>query len=105
MHSVPNHMRFYSATKLAQKSILEGWRSELREKGQNNIRIAAISPGLVKTEAIKAANPGGPDMSEMIYSMTPHLKTSDVTEAVLNVIKAKSYVEINDIILRHVQEK
>merc|ERR1711993_124439 len=42
---------FYCATKHAVKALCEGWRRELRSYAEeNNIRIAQLSPGMVKTE-------------------------------------------------------
>ena len=48
--------RFYSATKFAVTGLLEGWRQEVRDLG-SNIRLAAISPGLVETEFQTAMYP------------------------------------------------
>ena len=97
-------MAFYSSSKQALKCILEGWRQELRAMGRNNIRIGAISPGLVKTEAIEVFTQS-PDLAEMIYASTPHIQPDDVTNAVIQLMSVKPHVQIHDVIVRHVQEK
>ena len=71
---------------------------------KNNIRVGAISPGLVKTEVIEAAT-NNKAMSDMIYASAPHIEASDVTNAVIQMISAKPSVQISDVVLRHVQEK
>lgn len=48
--------RFYAATKFAVTGLLEGWRQEVRDLG-TNIRVAAISPGLVATDFQAAMYP------------------------------------------------
>ena len=60
-HRVPPNpsTRFYSATKFAVTGLLEGWRQEVRDLG-SNIRLAAISPGLVETEFQAAMYPDDP---------------------------------------------
>lgn len=77
----------------------------MRSKGKNGIRIGAVSPGFVKTDAILAANGGNQALSDMIYSATPHLLADDVTDAVIALMVAKPYVQIHDVLLRHVDEK
>ena len=105
-HRIPDDtkMAFYSATKHALKVVLEGFRQELRSLGKNNIRIGSISPGFVKTEAVEVMT-RNPALAEMIYAQTPHVQSSDVADAVLQMIAAKPYVQIHDVILRHVEEK
>ena len=70
---------------------------------KNNIRIGSISPGLVKTEAMQTQL--SPSLAEMIFASTPHIQSSDVSDAVIQMISAKPHVQIHDVILRHVQEK
>ena len=72
--------------------------------GKNNIRIGAISPGLVKTEAIEVFTQNSA-LAEMIYGSTPHIQPDDVSNAVIQLLSAQPHVQIHDIILRHVQEK
>ena len=85
------------------KVLLEGFRQELRSLGQNNIRIGSISPGLVKTEAFERMLQN-PAIAEMIQSQIPHIQSSDVADAVLQIIASKPHVQIHDVILRHVEE-
>ena len=77
---------------------------QLRSLDKNNIRIGAISPGLVKTEAIQVFTQNAA-VADMIYASSPHIQTNDVTEAVLQIICAKPHVQIHDVVVRHVQEK
>ena len=96
-------MSFYSATKHALKVVLEGYRQELRSFGKNNIRIGSVSPGYVKTEILEAMTQD-PELSERLYSQNPHIQSCDVAEIILQMIAAKPYVQIHDMILRHVEE-
>ena len=77
---------------------------QLRTLDKNNIRIGAISPGLVKTEALQVFTQSA-TVSDMIYASSPHIQTNDITEAVLQIICAKPHVQIHDVVVRHVQEK
>jgi hypothetical protein len=52
-----------------------------------------------------AAHPENPALSEMIYGATPHIQSEDVAAAVLQLMCAKPYVQIHDVIVRHVHEK
>lgn len=102
-HPTPDdsRMAFYTATKHALKVLLEGYRNEFRDK--NNLRFGSITPGFVKTEAIEAFIKD-PALSEMIYASTPHMEASDVSNAVMSILATKAKIEIQDIVLRHVNE-
>ena len=58
----------------------------------------------MKTEAIQVFTQNAA-VADMIYASSPHIKTDDVTEAVLQVMCAKPHVQIHDVVVRHVQEK
>ena len=99
---LPNpSMSFYTATKQAIGSLLDGWRLELSSLGKN-IRIGQVSPGFIKTEAVETAF--GREASEAIYGSTPHLTCEDVAAGILQILKAKTHVLTQDVILRHVHE-
>jgi NADP-dependent 3-hydroxy acid dehydrogenase YdfG len=40
----------------------------MRALGQNHIRVAQVSPGVVETEFSFAMNPGQPEKAEKLYS-------------------------------------
>merc|ERR1719270_2943326 len=69
-HRVPPNpsTRFYAATKFAVTGLLEGWRQEVRDSG-SNIRVAAISPGLVETEFQAAMYPDDPARAAAIFPL------------------------------------
>ena len=98
---------FYAATKNAVTALVEGWRQELRSLSEeNNIRIAQISPGVVKTGALEAAVPNiDKAMAEAIYKTIPHLNVEDVAECVKYVLECPIRMQIHDILVRPTQQK
>ena len=98
---------FYSATKHAVTALLEGWRQELRSLNEeNNIRIAQLSPGVVKTGIVEAANPNiDKATAEAIFQTLPHLNVEDIAECVKYVLESPIRMQVHDIIVRPTQQK
>jgi len=105
-HRVPPSpsTRFYSATKFAVTGLLEGWRQEVRDSG-SNIRVAAISPGLVETEFQSAMFPDDPARAAAITSALPCLQAEDMADAVTYILGAPKHMQIHDILIRPTQQK
>merc|ERR1719411_855392 len=105
-HRVPPNpsTRFYSASKFALTGLLEGWRQELRDVG-NNIRIAAISPGLVETEFQAAMYPEAPEKAEAIVRSLECLQSRDISSAVSYILSSPPHMQIHDILIRPTQQK
>ena len=105
-HRVPPNpsTRFYSATKFAVTGLLEGWRQEVRDLG-SNIRVAAISPGLVETEFQSVMYPDNPDKAEAIKRSVKCLESEDISSAVSYIISCPPHMQIHDILLRPTQQK
>ena len=92
---------FYSATKHAVRVLCEGWRQELRSfSEENNIRIAQLSPGLVKTEILEAMSNVGKAMSDTIFEALPHLNAEDIAECVKFILESPPRMQIHDILVR-----
>jgi len=94
-------IHFYCATKHAVHALTEGFRQELR--GINSgIRIACISPGLVRTEILNNQLPGGSQTANKFFEQNPCLVADDIATACLQILKAPKHVEIFDIVVRPV---
>merc|ERR1712088_1037291 len=104
-HRVPPSpsTRFYSATKFAVTGLLEGWRQEVRDLG-SNIRLAAISPGLVETEFQQAMYPGDPARAAAICSAFDCLQSKDIADTVMHILAAPKHVQIHDVLIRPTQQ-
>ena len=96
--------RFYAATKFAVTGLLEGWRQEMRDLG-SNIRVAAISPGLVETEFQAAMYPDDPARVAAICSSFGCLQSQDMADTVLHILAAPKHVQIHDVLIRPTQQR
>lgn len=105
-HRVPPSpsTRFYAATKFAVTGLLEGWRQEMRDLG-SNIRVAAISPGLVETEFQAAMYPDDPARAAAICSSFDCLQSQDMADTVLHILAAPKHVQIHDVLIRPTQQR
>lgn len=101
-HRVPNCAGVYSATKFAVNGLTEGLRQELRE-AKSNIRVSAISPGLVDTEFL-GKYVGDPKLADEKYKQFKLLSAQDVAEAVHYVLSCPEHVQIHDVLLRPTQQ-
>ncbi len=101
-HRVPAITGVYSATKFAVRSLSETLRRELRE-AHSNIRITAISPGIVETEFAEKYHQSA-EKAQETYSAFPVLQAVDIANAVVYAISQPAHVEVNDILLRPTQQ-
>lgn len=101
-HRLPTtNIAFYPATKFAVRALTEGVRRELRAK-KSKVRMAEISPGVVETEIF--ARGGGEEFSNKVLNSVTPLKSEDVADGVLYILSAPPLVEINEVILRSVDQ-
>lgn len=99
-HVVPGRKAtFYSATKHALRALTEGLRSELQQAG-SPVKLALISPGIVETEFQRVASPSG---QVSPFGATP-LQPRDIADAVRYILSVPRNVQINDILLRPVDQ-
>ena len=84
--------------------LLEGWRQEVRDMG-SNIRVAAISPGLVETEFQQAMYPGDPERAAAITSAFDCLQSKDMADTVMHILAAPKHVQIHDVLIRPTQQR
>jgi len=96
--------RFYAASKFAVTGLLEGWRQEVRDLG-SNIRVAAISPGLVATEFQQAMYPDDKERAAAITSAYDCLQAEDMADTVLHILSAPRHMQIHDVLIRPTQQK
>ena len=102
-HRIPmsSKLKFYSATKFAVNALLEGFRQELRQlKPPNNIRIAQLSPGFVKTEFAQVAG-----LQHAFDSIKSPLVADDMAESIKHIIQAPAHVQIHDILVRPTEQR
>ena len=99
---VPNSpLRFYAATKFAVSALTEGWRLEVGQmEPKNNIRVAQVSPGVVKTDFQQTCNL--PDMKN--WAPNP-LQSEDLADMVRYIIQAPPHVQILDLKVKATEQK
>ncbi len=90
-------LHFYSATKFAVSSLLEGFRQEIQALG-TNIRITGISPGVVETGIHERLF--GADQARQMYSEQKCLQPEDLADMVRNILRAPEHVQVHDILVR-----
>uniref|UniRef100_A0A0K2UHW2 Dehydrogenase/reductase SDR family member 11like [Strongylocentrotus purpuratus] n=1 Tax=Lepeophtheirus salmonis TaxID=72036 RepID=A0A0K2UHW2_LEPSM len=100
------YLNFYSATKITNKALLEMWRKEISlMEPANNIRIAAISPGLVDTEFIPAMyKDKSPQeleaLKETVRTTMTSLTPQEVVNTLLYIMSTPPHIQIHDVIIR-----
>nr|XP_026692271.1 dehydrogenase/reductase SDR family member 11 [Ciona intestinalis] len=97
-------MIFYSATKFAVTALTEGTRKELREI-DSQIRVTAISPGVVETEFAYRCNIADPTRAKDLYSSMDCIKSEDIADSVVFALQAPPHMDVNDIHIRPTQQK
>lgn len=100
-HRVPPNpsTRFYASTKFAVTALVEGWRQEVRDI-KSNIRVSALSPGLVATEFQQSMYHDDPARAKAITSQYKCLEATDMAECVEFILSSPPHVQIHDIIVR-----
>ena len=101
-HRVPAIAGIYSATKFAVRSLGETLRRELRV-ANSNIRITAVSPGIVETEFAEKYHQSA-EKAKATYSQFPVLQADDIANAVAYALSQPAHVEVNDILVRPTQQ-
>merc|ERR1712223_998836 len=96
--------RFYTATKFAVTALLEGWRQEVRELGNNNIRVSQLSPGVVETEFAEKMI-GSKDSAEKLYKSMDCLTTDDMVDCLKFILSSNPRMQIHDILVRPTTQK
>ncbi|XP_050724047.1 uncharacterized protein LOC127002278 [Eriocheir sinensis] len=88
-------LRFYSATKFAVRALTEGLRQELRESN-SNIRISAISPGVVETEfAVNCHLVEDASAAKKYYEELGCLSPEDITATLVHLLSAPPHVQVS----------
>jgi NADP-dependent 3-hydroxy acid dehydrogenase YdfG len=91
-------MSFYTASKHAIRALTESWRHELAAAGEkegHQLRIAAVSPGYVKSNFISHMY----GRSNPIPNM-PGLDTEDVATQIKQIFATPKHVQVHDVILQ-----
>eukprot|EP00884_Botryococcus_braunii_P022818 jgi/Botrbrau1/921/Bobra.0167s0034.1 len=94
---------FYAATKHAVRALSEGLRQEAREN-KLPLRVSCISPGLVETEFARVSHFGNADAARKSYGSFAPLKADDVAQAVVWCLAAPDHVDINDVLMRPIEQ-
>lgn len=94
---------FYTATKFALTGLTEGIRYELRNM-KSNIRVSAVSPGLVRTEFRARSLKQDEIQADKFYDSAFYngliIEAEDVASAVVFALSAPLRTEVNDIYMR-----
>ncbi|XP_050723081.1 dehydrogenase/reductase SDR family member 11-like [Eriocheir sinensis] len=99
-HKIFPNIRFYAATKFAVRALTEGLRQELRES-ESNIRISAISPGVVETEfAVNCHLVEDASAVKKYYKEYGCLSAEDITATLVHLLSAPPHVQIHDVVMR-----
>ncbi|XP_053384689.1 dehydrogenase/reductase SDR family member 11-like [Mercenaria mercenaria] len=94
---------FYSATKYAVTSLVEGLRKELR-LSKSHIRVTSISPGLVETEFSHRMYTHDPQRAVQKYSQFENLKPEDVADGIIYALSAPGHVQIHEVMINPTEQ-
>lgn len=106
LNSLSSHrvvLPVYSASKFGVTALTEGLRKELRA-ANSKIRTTSISPGIVATDFWHQLNKGDDEKAVAHYSRFDCLKGEDIANTVLFALQSPPYMEVNEIILRPVEQ-
>ena len=93
----------YCATKHAVTAFSEGLRQELSQR--SNIRVTCIEPGVVATELNNTITDSSlQGFLESVKKMEP-LQAEDIANAILFAIDSPSHMNVNEIMIRPVQQE
>jgi NADP-dependent 3-hydroxy acid dehydrogenase YdfG len=93
----------YCATKHAVTAFSEGLRQEFSQR--SNIRITCIEPGVVSTELNNTITDNSLEsFLNSVKKMEP-LQAKDIANTILFALQAPHYVNVNEIMLRPVQQE
>ena len=93
----------YCATKHAVTAFSEGLRQELSQR--SNIRVTCIEPGVVDTELNNTITDSSlKGFIETVKKMQP-LQAQDIANAILYAIDSPNHVNVNEIMIRPVQQE
>uniref|UniRef100_H2ZIB9 Dehydrogenase/reductase SDR family member 11 n=1 Tax=Ciona savignyi TaxID=51511 RepID=H2ZIB9_CIOSA len=93
----------YGASKHAVTALTEGLRRELRE-AKTHMRTTSISPGYVETPIFHKIYPDDPERIERLLANVKCLQSDDIADAVIYAVGAPAHVNINEIIIRPVEQ-
>lgn len=99
---LPGKMTCYAASKHAVRAFTEGLRMELAAR-KSPVRLGMISPGMVVTEFHERATKGAGD-PQSFYTQFKALTPEDVADVVLYLLGTPPHVNINDVIMRSVEQ-
>ncbi len=92
----------YGATKRAVRSLNESIRMELKSL-ESDIRVTAVSPGLVETE-FAARFLQDEKAGEIAYQQIRTLQPEDIAEMIRFILSSPPHVEISDILVRPTEQ-
>jgi len=93
----------YCATKHAVTAFSEGLRQEFSQR--SNIRITCIEPGVVSTELNNTITDNSLEsFLNSVKKMEP-LQSRDIANTILFALQAPHYVNVNEIMLRPIQQE
>lgn len=98
----PNTSSIYAASKHAVRAFSEIIRQELIVSNNDKIRVANVSPGIVKTNIGHA---GGRLNADVHYDSLAHLESVDVSQSVAYLLSTPYNVNVTQITIKPVGEK
>lgn len=102
MIKFPNTSSIYPATKYAVRSLTEIIRQELIVGDNDKIRVANVSPGIVRTNIGHAA---GRKDADTFYDTRPCLEPENISEGVIYMLSTPFNVNVTQITIKPVGER
>eukprot|EP00106_Octopus_bimaculoides_P002540 XP_014769982.1 PREDICTED: dehydrogenase/reductase SDR family member 11-like [Octopus bimaculoides] len=97
-------VHFFSATKFAITSLVTGLRNELRRL-KSDIKVTAISPGIVESEFQYRLYPDKHDLVTYMFKKIKVLEPQDIADAVVFTLQTPKHCEVNDILLKSTEQR
>ncbi|CAG9810713.1 unnamed protein product [Chironomus riparius] len=102
MIKFPNTSSIYPATKYAVRSLTEIIRQELIVADNDKIRVANVSPGIVRTNIGHAA---GRQDADTFYDTRPCLEPESISEGVIYMLSTPWNVNVTQLTIKPVGER
>ncbi len=93
---------FYSCTKAAVQSLVEGTRRELGPRG---VRVTLVEPAFVTSEFQGVAGYTPEWYTQMVEKFGPMLETADVARAICFIAEQPAHVHVSDILIRPTRQE